>query len=187
VKVTNVQWTIGAITFLRDADGTRANITLMPPVAFQPEPILLTAGPIAQAFSGGMGAAAMAGATQRPVRSSRAARSDRPGRAAAVSPALSGRVIFQMQAPAPRHSVKCSAVLITDARRHKNADFMRLSREALAIFLSQKNGLSRWANYVGRTFNGQPIRQTQNPNFYGHFVPPYSAVSGYDRASMMPN
>ncbi|HZR87898.1 MAG TPA: hypothetical protein VFB02_13900 [Bradyrhizobium sp.] len=42
LKVTNETWTLGEVTYLRDGPlGTRAELTLMPPAAFMPEPILL--------------------------------------------------------------------------------------------------------------------------------------------------
>ncbi len=39
LKVTNVQWLIGEVSYLRDEDGTHADLVIMPPAAFQPAPI----------------------------------------------------------------------------------------------------------------------------------------------------
>lgn len=41
LKITNTQWVIGSISFVRDEDGTHAEVTLMPGQAFQPQPIIL--------------------------------------------------------------------------------------------------------------------------------------------------
>jgi prophage tail gpP-like protein len=41
LKVTNATWLIASVTFLRDEDGTRVDVTMMPATAFQPEPIIL--------------------------------------------------------------------------------------------------------------------------------------------------
>ncbi len=54
LKITNQQWLIASATFLRDEQGTRADLTLMPAEAFQPEPILLQpyAADVNQAVNG---------------------------------------------------------------------------------------------------------------------------------------
>ena len=64
LKVTNAQWLIGSVTFLRDETGTRADVTLMPPPAFLPEPIILQpyASDVYQATAQNGGAAASDGA-----------------------------------------------------------------------------------------------------------------------------
>ena len=41
LKIKQLSWIIGEVTFLRDENGTRADVTLMPPDAFKPEPLLL--------------------------------------------------------------------------------------------------------------------------------------------------
>lgn len=41
LKVTNAQWLIGSVSYLRDESGTRADVMLMPQAAFLPEPIIL--------------------------------------------------------------------------------------------------------------------------------------------------
>ena len=41
LKVTNKNWVIGEVTYKKDVEGTRAELTIMPPEAFLPEPILL--------------------------------------------------------------------------------------------------------------------------------------------------
>lgn len=41
LKLTNKEWLIAEVTYMRGKDGTRANLTLMPEEAFQPEPVLL--------------------------------------------------------------------------------------------------------------------------------------------------
>ncbi|MDE2165529.1 MAG: hypothetical protein KGJ66_04235 [Alphaproteobacteria bacterium] len=41
LKLPSVNWLIGEVSFIRDAQGTRADVTLMPPDAFKPEPFLL--------------------------------------------------------------------------------------------------------------------------------------------------
>lgn len=41
LKVPNQNWVIGEVSYIRDAQGTRADLTLMPPDAFQPAPFLL--------------------------------------------------------------------------------------------------------------------------------------------------
>lgn len=53
VKISGVQWVIGSVTYLRDEQGTRADLTLMPPEAFLPEPIILQpyASPVYQAIN----------------------------------------------------------------------------------------------------------------------------------------
>ena len=40
-KLVNQQWIIGTVTFRRDGSGTHADLTLMPPDAFNPEPVAL--------------------------------------------------------------------------------------------------------------------------------------------------
>ncbi len=42
LKITNAQWIIGTVTFRKDASGTHADLILMPPDAFTPEPTPLT-------------------------------------------------------------------------------------------------------------------------------------------------
>jgi prophage tail gpP-like protein len=39
--ITRAQWVIGDVTFIRDAEGTRSEVMLMAPQAFQPEPLNL--------------------------------------------------------------------------------------------------------------------------------------------------
>ncbi len=41
LKITNQQWLIGEVTYRRDASGTHADLTLMPPAAYAPEPFNL--------------------------------------------------------------------------------------------------------------------------------------------------
>lgn len=41
LKLPQANWLIGEVSFIRDAQGTRADVTLMPPDAFKPEPFLL--------------------------------------------------------------------------------------------------------------------------------------------------
>ena len=42
LKVSNVSWLISEVSFKRDAyDGTTAEITIMPPEAFEPKPVVL--------------------------------------------------------------------------------------------------------------------------------------------------
>lgn len=41
LKVTNAQWLIGSVSFIRDEMGTHADVMLMPAPAFLPEPIIL--------------------------------------------------------------------------------------------------------------------------------------------------
>ena len=41
LKITNQQWCIGEVTYRRDESGTHADLTLMPPQAYQPEPFNL--------------------------------------------------------------------------------------------------------------------------------------------------
>lgn len=41
VKVAKQNWVIGEVSYIRDERGTRADVTLMPPEAFQPAPFLL--------------------------------------------------------------------------------------------------------------------------------------------------
>jgi prophage tail gpP-like protein len=50
-KVTNAQWLIGSVSFIRDESGTHADVMLMPAEAFLPEPIILQpyASDVAQA------------------------------------------------------------------------------------------------------------------------------------------
>lgn len=38
LKITNAQWIIGTVTFRKDQSGTHADLALMPPDAFNPEP-----------------------------------------------------------------------------------------------------------------------------------------------------
>jgi prophage tail gpP-like protein len=38
LKITNKQWVIGTVTFRKDMSGTHADVVLMPPDAFQPQP-----------------------------------------------------------------------------------------------------------------------------------------------------
>ena len=38
LKITNAQWIIGTVTFRKDHTGTHADLMLMPPTAFQPQP-----------------------------------------------------------------------------------------------------------------------------------------------------
>ena len=38
LKITNAEWIIGTVTFRKDQSGTHADLILMPPEAFQPEP-----------------------------------------------------------------------------------------------------------------------------------------------------
>lgn len=37
-KLVDVQWIIGTVTYRKDASGTHADLVLMPPAAFEPEP-----------------------------------------------------------------------------------------------------------------------------------------------------
>ena len=57
--IPDERWLIGEVVFRRDADGTHADIVLMPKEAYQPEPVLLNplAGSIAQAERDNAGAA----------------------------------------------------------------------------------------------------------------------------------
>jgi prophage tail gpP-like protein len=41
LKITGAKWIIGSVSYLRDEGGTHVEVTLMPPQAFQPEPIIL--------------------------------------------------------------------------------------------------------------------------------------------------
>ncbi len=41
LKITNQTWVIGEVTYRRDASGTHADLTLMPPGAYAPEPFVL--------------------------------------------------------------------------------------------------------------------------------------------------
>lgn len=41
LKIAKQNWVIGEVSFIRDAHGTRADLVLMPPDAFQPAPFLL--------------------------------------------------------------------------------------------------------------------------------------------------
>jgi prophage tail gpP-like protein len=49
LKMNNLTWVIGEVTFLRDDKGTRAEISLMPPDAFTVEPILIQQQPLVEA------------------------------------------------------------------------------------------------------------------------------------------
>jgi prophage tail gpP-like protein len=40
-KVVGKTWVIGDVTYRKGDDGTYADLTIMPPTAFYPEPILL--------------------------------------------------------------------------------------------------------------------------------------------------
>jgi prophage tail gpP-like protein len=69
LKVTNAQWLIGSVTYLRDESGTRADITLMPAPAFLPEPIILQpfASDVYQAVNQNGAAAATDGSDTSPL------------------------------------------------------------------------------------------------------------------------
>ncbi|MBS7812886.1 hypothetical protein KHU32_18195 [Roseococcus sp. XZZS9] len=41
LKLTNKEWLIAEVPYLRGKNGTRAHLTLMPEEAFQPEPVIL--------------------------------------------------------------------------------------------------------------------------------------------------
>lgn len=60
LKLKNVSWLIGSVSFIRDESGTRAEVELMPPAAFLPEPIILQPlnSGLAQALNTSTGAAA---------------------------------------------------------------------------------------------------------------------------------
>lgn len=45
LKITGKTWVIGEVSYARGEQGTRAQLTIMPPEAFNPEPILLQALP----------------------------------------------------------------------------------------------------------------------------------------------
>lgn len=55
LKIENQEWLIGEVTYRRGADGTHADLTLMPPGAYSVEPEVLapTLNQITQAMSGG--------------------------------------------------------------------------------------------------------------------------------------
>jgi prophage tail gpP-like protein len=63
MRISNAKWLIGSVTFTRDEDGTRADVTLMPAAAFLPEPIILLpyASDVNQALYPNGGAAASDG------------------------------------------------------------------------------------------------------------------------------
>jgi len=42
MKIVNAEWVIGSVVFRKDQSGTHADLTLMPPDAFRPEPVPLT-------------------------------------------------------------------------------------------------------------------------------------------------
>jgi prophage tail gpP-like protein len=41
LKISDVEWVISDVTYLRGAEGTRAELMLMPAEAFEPEPVVL--------------------------------------------------------------------------------------------------------------------------------------------------
>lgn len=59
LKIVNQVWLIGEVSYIKDERGTRADVTLMPKEAFQPEPIILApyAAAVAQAVNQNGGAA----------------------------------------------------------------------------------------------------------------------------------
>ena len=42
LKIANAQWIIGTVTFRKDRSGTHADVMLMPPAAYNPQPMALT-------------------------------------------------------------------------------------------------------------------------------------------------
>ncbi len=55
LKIGDVTWLIGSVTYRLDENGTHADLVIMPPQAFNPEPILLQ--PFAADIPGGIGLA----------------------------------------------------------------------------------------------------------------------------------
>ena len=64
LKIVNAQWIIGSVTFRKDRSGTHADVMLMPPAAFNPEPVALTLWDRETMHSVAPGGASPAPATQ---------------------------------------------------------------------------------------------------------------------------